>query len=256
MNQTAKTVLTSVAVALAVAALVAVKMIWFPSIKDKWFENAQQLKQAPGKLIVLRPTHFPHAQTNDLIYVPFQRGRKLAGRNVTLQQLISIAYAYNEGRIYIPRGAPAQNFDVLVTVPLYTARDRLKQLIRSKTGYLAATETRNADVLALKVQNPNSPNMTLSGAHEKETQNFKNGKLYLTHLKLQDITPALERFMQTPVVDETGMSNNFYDFTLDWKQGMDPSRLSQDDFEQIVQGWGLKLEPDTEPVEMLVAKKQ
>jgi len=254
MNQTAKIILACVAVA-AIAAAVAVKMIWFPSVKDSWFDSQAHLRQAPGKLIVLRPTHFPHAQTNDLIYVPFQRGRKLAGRNVTLQELVAIAYSYNEGRVYVPVGAPAHNFDVLVTVPLYTARDRLKQLIRSQTGYLAAVETRNADVLALKVENPNSPNMTLSPATEKPNQDFKNGKLYLKHIKLQDITGSLENFMKSPIVDETGMSNNFYDFTLDWKQGMDPSKFSQDDFDRIIGGWGLKLEPDTAPVEMLVVKK-
>jgi uncharacterized protein (TIGR03435 family) len=254
MNQTAKTVLTSIAVLLAIAALLAVKMIWFPGVKDIYFKNAQELRRAPNKLIVIRPTHFPQAPTNDLIYVPYQRGRKLAGRNVTLQQLVAIAYSYNEGRIYVPPGVVTHNFDVLVTVPLYTARDRLKQLIRSQTGYLASVETRNADVLALKVENLNSPNMTLSSANERPDSNYKNGKLHLTHMKLQDITGGLENFMKTPVVDETGLSN-FYDFTLDWKPGMNPSQLSPDDFNNIIQGWGLKLEPDTESIEMLVVKK-
>lgn len=254
MTQTTKIVLASAAV-VALAALVAVKMIWFPGIKDIWFENQKQLRQAPNKLVLIRPTHFPHAQTNDLTYVPYLNGRKLAGRNVTLQQLVAIAYAYNEGRIYVPPGAPAHNYDILVTVPLYTARDRLKQMIRSQIGYSADVETRDSDVLALKVENPNSPNMTLSPDNEKPDQNFKNGKLYLKHLKLQEITTGLENFMKSPIVDETGMSNNFYDFTLDWKNGMDPSRLSQDDFDKIVEGWGLKLEPDTQPVEMLVVKK-
>jgi uncharacterized protein (TIGR03435 family) len=254
MNQSAKIILAGVALAV-IAMGVAVKMIWFPTIKDTWFDSQAHLRQAPAKLIILRPTHFPHAQTNDLIYVPFQRGNKLAGRNVTFQQLIAVAYQYNPGRVYLPPGAPARNFDILVTVPLYTARDRLKQMIRRQTGYLATVESRDADVLALKVENPNSPNMTLSPANEKQNEDFKNGKLYLKHMKLQDITPALENFMKTPVVDETGMSNNFYDFTLDWKQGMNPSQLSRDDFDRIIGGWGLKLEPDTEPVEMLVVKK-
>jgi uncharacterized protein (TIGR03435 family) len=254
MNQTAKIVLASVILAV-IAMGVAVKMIWFPAIKDIWFENQRQLRLAPNKLVVIRPTHFPHAQTNDLVYVPYQNGRKLAGRNVTLQELVAIAYAYNEGRIYVPPGASAHNFDILVTVPLYTARDRLKKMIASQTGYSAAVEMRDADVLALKVENPNSPNMMLSPANEKENSNFKNGKLYLTHIKLQDITGSLENFMKTPIVDETGRSNSFYDFTLDWKNGMNPSQLSRDDFDRIIGGWGLKLEPDTESVEMLVVKK-
>jgi uncharacterized protein (TIGR03435 family) len=254
MNQTAKVVLLSVALLLVVAAGVAVKMIWFPTIKDIWFENARQLRLAPGGLIVVRPTHFPHATTNDLICVPYQRGNKLAGRNVTFQQLISIIYQYNPGRVYLPPGAPGNNFDILVTVPLYTARERLKKMILSKTGYTASVETRDADVLALKVENPNSPNMTPSAANERQDSNFKNGKLYLTHMKLQDITGGLENFMKTPVVDETGMSN-YYDFTLDWKPGMNPNQLSRDDFDRIIGGWGLKLEPDTSSVEMLVVRK-
>jgi len=229
-------------------------MIWFPTIKDIWFENARQLKLAPGRLIVVRPTHFPHAQTNQLIYVPFQKGNKLAGRNVTFQQLIGIVYSYNPGRVYLPPGTPANNFDILVTVPLYTARDRLKKIVLNQTGYSAAVENRDADVLALKVENSNPPNMTLSSDKERPNENFKNGKLSLTHMKLQDITGGLESFMKTPVVDETGLSN-YYDFTLDWKQGMTPQQLSRDDLDKIIAGWGLKLEPDTESIKMLVVKR-
>ena len=254
MNQTAKIALVCVVLAV-LAAGVAVKMIWFPAIKDIWFENQRQLRLAPNKLVVIRATHFPHAQTNDLTYIPYQRGRKLAGRNVTLQELVAIAYSYNEGRIYVPLGAPANNYDILVTVPLYTARDRLKKMIQSQIGYSAAVENRDADVLALKVVNPNSPDMTLSPANEAPNQNFKDGKLYLKHLKLQEIAGDLENFIKMPIVDETGMSNNFYDFTLDWKQGMNPSQFSREDFDRIIGRWGLKLEPDTESVEMLVVKK-
>ena len=254
MNQTTKTVLISVVLLVLITAGVAVKMIWFPTLKDIWFENPRQVRLAPGGLIVVRPTHFPHATTNELIYVPYQKGNKLAGRNVTFQQLVAIVYEYNPGRVYLPPGTPANNFDILVTVPLYTARERLKKIILSQTGYSAAVGTRDADVLALKVENPNSPNMTLSGDNERQDSNFKKGKLYLTHMKLQDITGGLENFIKTPIVDETGLSN-YYDFTLDWKQGMNPNQLSRDDFDRIIGGWGLKLEPDTESIEMLVVKK-
>ncbi|HUE36084.1 MAG TPA: TIGR03435 family protein [Candidatus Acidoferrum sp.] len=251
MNQT-KTILLCIGIAVLVAIGVAVKIIWFPSVKDVWFQNARQLRLAPRGLVVVRPTHFPNMQTNDIIYSGAQGGMRIAGRNVTLQQLASIAYDYNPGKVYVPPGAPKNNFDFLITIP--KANDRLKKIITNRLGYTAHVETRDADVLALKVEDPNLPGLVTSGPNERQNANVKKGRMYLTHMKLQDVTSGLEYVLKTPVVDETGMSN-YYDFSLAWTPRVSSGKLNREDIDKIIGEWGLKFEPDTESMEMLVLKK-
>ena len=251
MNRT-KTTLLCIGLLVLVAIGIAVKIIWFPGVKDVWFKSARQLRQAPRGLVVVRPTHFPQSPTNDIIYAGGAGGQRFAGRNMTLQQLASIAYDYNPGRIYVSPGAPKNNFDVLITIP--KPEDRLKKIFTNRLRYTAHVETRDADVLTIKVADPNSPGLTLSGPNEKQDANLKKGRMYLTHMKLQDLTGGLEYVLKTPVVDETGLSN-YYDFSLAWTPHVSSGNLTREDIDKIIGEWGLKLESDTESMEMLVLKK-
>lgn len=212
------------------------------------------MRQAHRGLVVVRPTHFPNVPADDIVYTGAPKGGGLwvAGRNVTFQRLVSMAYNYNPGRVYIPPGAPKNNFDVLITIP--KPEDRLKKIITNQLGYTAHVETRDADVLAMKVDDPNSPGLVLSGSDEKQNADVKKGRMYLTHMKLQDVTSGLEYVLKTPVVDETGLSN-YYDFSLAWTPSVRTGNLTRDDIDKIIGEWGLKLESDTESMEMLVLKK-
>jgi uncharacterized protein (TIGR03435 family) len=256
MNKTTKIILFSGALVAIIAVAVAVKIIWFPSVKDAWFKyTSRQLHLVPPGLVVVRETHFANGPTNVMVYARVRGDIWRAGRNVTLQQLMAMAYAYNPGRISLPANVPENNFDILITAP-GDFHQKLKDLIQRQIGYTADVETQDADVLALKVVDQHPDDMTPSTPNEKQNEDFKNGKLYLKHMKLQDITRGLENFIKMPIVDETGMSNNFYDFTLDWKQGMNPNNFTRDDFDKILDGWGLKFEPDTASIDMLVVKRK
>ena len=251
MNGTAKIILTTVIVAVLVGMGIAAKLIWFPTVKDAWFQgNGRQLRQVPIGLVVVRTTHFPHAHTNDISINGMNHEYRAAGRNVTFQELMSIAYQYNPGRISLPPGAPKNNFDFVLAAP----QERLKAAVLKETGYSAHTEQQDTDVLALKVEDPNSQGLTLSALNEKDNSNFKNGRLYFTHVKLHDVTDGLEGILKTPVVDETGLTN-YYDFSMAWSRGMNPNNLTQDQLSKIIGAWGLGLETDTKTIEMLVVKR-
>jgi uncharacterized protein (TIGR03435 family) len=229
-------------------------MVWFPAIKDAWFQtNGRQLRLSPAGLVVVQPTHFPYFPANSIGYTAVDGIPRAAGRNVTFQMLMAVAYQSNLGLIYLPVGAPTNNFDFLVTVRT-NHRERFRKAILNATGYSAHTEMRDTDVLALKVENSYSSGLSVSSPDEKTNMNLKKGRLYLTHMKLMDVVNGLEGILKMPVVDETGLTN-FYDLSLDWKRGMNPQMLTRDDIDKIVGGWGLGLEPDTESVEMLVVKK-
>jgi len=261
MTKTKTTVLVGVFVLVLVAAVVAVKMIFFPSVNDKFFQiNPAKLRQVPAGLVVVRPTHFPDSPQKSsppgIMETSVKGAQWMVGRNVPFQQVIAMAYSYNPGRIALPSDAPKGNFDFLVTVPK-DPQARLQSAIRRKLGYTAETETRDTPVLALKVEDPNSPGLKGSLDSEKENTNVKNGRLYFTHTKLSMVTDGLEGILKTPVVDKTGLTN-FYDFSLIWDtktaQQIQNNTLDNETGRKILAEWGLGLEPDTASIEMLVVK--
>jgi uncharacterized protein (TIGR03435 family) len=252
-----KTIVLVVAV-LLIAAVVAVKMIFFPSVKDIWFQtNGQRLRQSPQGMVIVRPTHFPKSPTNGMTFANVKGKRRMAGRNVTFQQLMAMAYNYNPGRVYLPPSAPKNNFDFLVTA-LSAPEEHLRAAIQKKTGYTANVEARDTDVLSLKIEDPDSSGLKVSDAGEKDDVSPKNGRLYFTHQHLSVVTDGLEQMLKTPVVDKTGLTN-FYDFSLAWdpqtQRQIQSGTIDADTGKKILGEWGLALEPDTASIEMLVVKK-
>jgi len=260
MTKTKLTMLVSLLV--LTLAVVAVKMVFFPSVSDKYFQiNAARLRQAPPGLVVVRPTHFANSTKrsspqNQLGYTSVKWAQRLVGINVTFKNLIATAYSYNLGRVALPSDAPKGNFDFLVTVTK-DPQARLQSAIRRKLGYTAALETRDTPVFALKVEDPHLPGLKLSTATtDNETQ--KNGRLFFTHMKLNVVMDGLENILKMPVVDKTGLTN-YYDFSLIWDaqtaQQIQSGTLDVETGKKILAEWGLGLEPDTASIEMLVVKK-
>jgi uncharacterized protein (TIGR03435 family) len=252
-----KTMATTGATLLVMIALVViVKLAFFPSVSDKFFQTSSILRQAPPGLAIVRPTHFPKAPTNGITFSTVKGSQWIVGRNVPFQNVIALAYSYNPGRISLPFGAPKNNFDFLVTVPK-DPEAGLRSAIRKKLGYTAQVETRDTPVLALKVEDPNSTGLKVSTA-SKENKTEKNGRLYFTHMKLNVIMDGLESVLKTPVVDKTGLTN-YYDFSLIWDtqtaKQIQSGTLDQTTGQKILTEWGLGLEPDMASLEMLVVKK-
>jgi uncharacterized protein (TIGR03435 family) len=260
-TKTKTTVTVGVAV-LLVAMAVVVKLIFFPSVKDAYFMiSSRSLQRVPAGLVIVRPTHFPSSSQRSsppgIMETSVKGAQWMVGRNVTFQQLMAIAYNYNPGRIALPFNPPKGNFDFLVTVPK-DPQARLQSAIRRRLGYTADVETQDTSVLALKVEDPNSPGLKPSTPGERENTDLRNGRLYFTHQRLTVVTDGLEQMIKTPVVDETGLTN-FYDFSLVWnqqiQQQISSGTMDQATGQKILANWGLGLEPDTASIEMLVVKK-
>lgn len=258
---TRKRILISLAIALALIAAGAVKWFFFPSIKDAYFTMSQRsLDRVPGGLVVARPTHFAKSSRNgivsDLIEVSGKRTWRMMGRNVSLQQLISAAYGRNAARILLPAVAPKGNFDFLVTVPS-DQEARLQAAIRKNLRLIAKPELRDENVMALKVENAALPGLTPSSPEAKPNVHRDKDKLHFTHLRPQELISGLEQVIKMPVVDKTSLTN-FYDFSLDWdrqtEHQLGDAATAPAVLKKILSAWGLRLEPDTDQVEMLVVK--
>ena len=72
------------------------------------------------------------------------------------------------------------------------------------------------------------------------------------------VTDALDGILKTPVMDKTGLTNN-YNFSLAWdaqtQKQIEGGTLDIETGKKILAEWGLGLEPDTASMEMLVVKK-
>jgi uncharacterized protein (TIGR03435 family) len=256
-----KAILLTSVVVLVLAAAVTVKLVFFPSVDDKYFLiSPQRLAQVPSGFVIVRPTHFPSSPKKTsppgVMQTSIKGAMRMVGRNVSFQQLIATAYSYDPAHIMLPPDAPKGNFDYLVTVPK-DPPTRLQSAIRRKLGYTAQVETRDTPVLALKIENPALPGLKLSTA-TREDVSPKNGRLYFTHAQLSVVTDGLEGMLKTPVVDKTGLTN-FYDFSLVWdaqtQRAIQNGTMDNETGSKILAEWGLGLEPDTASMEMLVVKK-
>jgi uncharacterized protein (TIGR03435 family) len=258
-----KRIVLIIALVWVLALAVAIKLVYFPSAKDAYFAMDQRsLRQVPAGLLIIRPTHFSLSVfRKGVIYARAQGARRdpyrVMGRDVSLREMIAVAWQENSARVMMPPSAPTNNFDFIVTVG--EPQKEMQKAIRERFGYTADKETLATDVLALKVEDPALPGLSISADGEKEGSSFKKGKLYVTHLRLKELTSGFEQMLKTPVVDETGLTN-YYDLSLAWNRQFmmrlgSPS-TARPAVDKLLGGWGLGLEPDSASLEMLVVKKQ
>jgi uncharacterized protein (TIGR03435 family) len=253
-----KTIVAGSALFLVLALAMAVKFAFFPSVKDTYFAmDERNLEKVPARLLIIRPTHFSLSI--------FRRGiirfpnsgtpTRIMGRNVSLRDMIAVAWQEDAARIQMPASVPTNDFDFIVTVS--QPRKQLQKAIREELGYTANKETIETEVLALKIEDSLLPGLTVSAADEKENGDYKKGRLYVTHMGLNELARGFEQVLKTPVMDKTGLTN-CYDFSLPWtgqflKQLRDDS-TARPAVDKLLADWGLGLEPDKAPMEMLVVK--
>jgi uncharacterized protein (TIGR03435 family) len=249
------------AVILLLLLVIAVKLIFFGSIKDDYFAlNSRSLQQTPSGLIVLRPTHYPFLRHADPLLVRDPNSRSnvwMVGRNAGLPEVIGIAYGENSSHVILPADAPKTNFDFLVTANR-DSRERLQTAIRERLGYRAQTEMREVEILALKVVNPNLPGMKLSDASEKRSAGTDAMKIKFTRLHASAVAALLNQFYNLSVVDKTGLTDD-YDYSLPISAVMQHSTGDKAAIRAtanaLIKDLGLGLAPEMEPREVLVVKK-
>jgi uncharacterized protein (TIGR03435 family) len=250
-----KTLVTTLSV-LAVAATAVIAWLSFsPMVKDAYFQlNYQRFQTVPKNLLVVRPTHFTSGTgsfTASTSPKPGQNVMRMVGRNVPLEHLMGAAYGCSYYRVALPLIKPKGNFDYLVTVP-DRQMERLQTAIKKKLGYTAHWEDRDTDVLRLETIMPDPPAFKVSTA-DHENVSFTNKTYQFTHMRPAFITGFLESSFKQPVEDRTDLTN-FYDFSvaMTWRGRNGPDQAA---LKTVLASLGLKLEPATESIRMLVVEK-
>jgi uncharacterized protein (TIGR03435 family) len=139
--------------------------------------------------------------------------------------------------------------DYLITVP-DQPYERFQEEIRRKFGWTAHSETRETDVLLLKVNHRNAPGLTPADNTSWAEWYAKHGRKFgidRHNITLPDFAQLIEGLTTKPVIDRTGLTGN-YDFITG---SFGPEGMNQ----VFIDDLGLDLVPSRESVEMLVVEK-
>src|SRR6185369_6997374 len=216
-----------------------------PPIKDVYFVLNRE--RPPEGLAVIRPAHFVMPDARGHYWQPFTNSLGeptvfLAGRGVTISEMIAGAYGFSRAHILFPPDMPTNRFDYLVTVP-DKQKERLQAMIKEKWGYTARPDKRDVDVLALKVVRSDVPGLEVS---TNSRPSFRSGRL--SHYNVGILVWPTENRLNQIIVNETGLTN-YYDFNWNFGPRDRPA------IDKMLANLGLRLEPKTESVNVLVVEK-
>jgi uncharacterized protein (TIGR03435 family) len=213
-----------------------------------WETDSSALGQVPAGVFIFRPTRFP--KTGGLVWV----GDRVSAKNCFVSEVVNVAYGFSHARTILPPAMPRGNFDVMSTMPGGSATP-LKDELQKRFHLTAHTETRPADVVVLKVQNPNPPGLK---PHNSDDGNSSwvggNRKTAIRNQPISGLLYDIESRIGRPVIDETGLTGK-YDLQIQWQ-----TRAGESDKDAYVrtmrEQFGLALVPTNMPVEMLVVEKK
>ena len=214
-------------------------------------QSMNLLESAPPTLI-FRPTQFPQKGGSGF----WTRTGKSVAVDYPLRTLFGIAYGFSYARVVFPDDFNLENtnYDILITLPDHQ-NEALQEALKKRFGLTAHAETRDTDVLLLKVADPAKLQLhkTKGGGYRNyqagDRQIFRNAGLAV-------VADYVE--VDKPVFDGTGTKEHF-DLSFRWPE---PKRITtagmsalQDFWSKQLNQLGLELVPANMPVKMLVVEK-
>jgi RNA polymerase sigma factor (sigma-70 family) len=169
--------------------------------------ESDYLETAPA-LVLLRPSRYANRGSYCTPGRDLVKG-KVMRRGAPFTMILFTAYGFGPEQMVLPRNLPRGQFDLLLTVPTHS-REALREEIKKQFGLVAHPETRDTDVLVLKITDPNTPGLKISKAGGPSSSWPQPGRVRFGGYKMSDpggIDLAHELGMQAgqPVIDETGL---------------------------------------------------
>ena len=176
---------------------------------------------------------------------------KRMGTCVDAETVVRMAYEYwSPVRTILSTELPKDKYDFIASLPSGNA-EALQQEIKKQFGVIARHETIETNVLLLTVRFPNAQGLRPTKSRNVSTQNNGSNHFSCVNQSVFYVAGMLEGNLQIPVIDKTGLTQNF-DIDLNWNQN-DPQHNSLK--QALLDQLGLELVPSREPVEMLVVEK-
>jgi len=179
---------------------------------------------------------------------------RMMGTGVSASTLVSAAYGFATTARTIPAtGLPEGRYDYIASLTNGNA-EALQQEVKREFGVIARIETRETNILLLKVKAPNAPGLKPSTSSlADQFESWDPGHFESKNKPLGYLACTLELYANVPVIDRTGFTNGF-DINLHWEQ-TDLQNHNWNNVNQALAPLGLELVPSREPIEMLVVEK-
>ena len=180
------------------------------------------------------------------------------GIGQSVKAIAQVAYGWQPGRILFAGTEPTERYDFISTLS-QASRTALQAVLKKKLAFVGHPETRDMDVLLLKVRRPNAPGLKSPISGHRDICN--DGRYYCDNSPLSSdsgwypgIARFLEYYFETPIIDQTGLTQNFH-IDLKWNERFkgDPDHEALK--EALLDQLGLELVPSNMPIEMLVVEK-
>ena len=215
---------------------------------DSWqtrYAGSEVLNRVPPQVRIV-PTKFPEGGGQCRAY------NKLIGIGVPVRNIVQAAYGGRAGRMILSTDLSPGRYDYIANLA-QNSDEALQREIKKKFGVVGKWETRETDVLLLKVKRANAQGLKPASAHIALANSYA-GHYSCTNAPLSWVAEFLDNYFEVPVIDRTGLNRHF-DIDLKWdepdQQHLNPEGLKQ----ALLDEFGLELVPGSEPVEMLVVER-
>ena len=208
--------------------------------------NTRVLEKVPPQVMIL-PTIFPDYESWG------SANGKFLGIGVSIRDIVRTTYGKSLARTILATELPPDKYDYIANLPRGSAEALQKELKR-KFGVAGRLETREMDVMLLRVKHQNAPGLRPSTTHRNSSLSNNGNRFSCVNLPLTGLVDYLEYYLEIPVVDQTGLTSRFdIDLQLNKQEGQqhNPAVLKQALLDEL----GLELVPGREPIEMLVVEK-
>ena len=215
---------------------------------DSWqtrYAGSEVLNRVPPQVRIV-PTKFPEGGGQCRAY------NKLIGIGVPVRNIVQAAYGGRAGRMILSTDLSPGRYDYIANLA-QNSDEALQREIKKKFGVVGKWETRETDVLLLKVKRANAQGLKPASAHIALANSYA-GHYSCTNAPLSWVAEFLDNYFEVPVIDRTGLNRHF-DIDLKWdepdQQHLNPEGLKQ----ALLDEFGLELVPGREPVEMLMVER-
>ena len=216
-----------------------------PKYTPRWLE------ETPPQVVIL-PTEYASpsggwGQT---------RSDKAIGIRMSADFVVQSAYNWpSRSRMVLADSMPAGQFDFIANLPS-GALEALQAEVKKKWGLVAERETRQTNVLILKVDHADAPGLK-PGTISSAAASGQAGSIQFPNVPITFLVSYLESSLQIPVVDQTGLTGR-YDIQIPNISPGTPGQTA-DRIERLrtvfLDQLGLNLIATNAAVEMLVVKK-
>jgi uncharacterized protein (TIGR03435 family) len=256
----AKTVITATAVVLLTAGTttLAVKKIdSYARYRDSWRTpklNSGVVDQSYPQVRIL-PTRFPRNQE----LWENNESTKCVGLDQPVSVMMWVAYQWPPARVVFTAPEPNGRYDFITSLP-DGSYEALQRELKNQFGLSGRVESRDTDVLVLKVRIPNAsglkPPVIGSQSDWSGTGQYvcEDRPLSTGAPPFEGLHRFLEQYFNIAVVDETGLTNRF-SINLKWNE-RGPGDPNHEAFKKaMLDQLGLELVPANRPIDMLVVEK-